>query len=97
MLLLPGESAEFLFTDLDKRARTWYISTSNLSSEYYVSWGWGEVVPDGIGVAYSTQTGALRFNCTARKVMKIDGFVEQLERALVDMSDAWAAAKPSKL
>ena len=97
MLLLPGETAEFLFTDLDKRARTWSISTSNLSSEYYVSWGWGEVVPDGIGVAYSTQSSALRFNVTARKLMKINGFVENLERALKDMRDVCTASKPAKL
>lgn len=27
----------------------WRISTSNLSNERFDGWGWGEVVPDGVG------------------------------------------------
>ena len=34
----------------------WCISTSNLSSEYFENWGWGEVVEDGIGVRIRSES-----------------------------------------
>jgi carnitine O-acetyltransferase len=35
----------------------WAISTSNLSSEHFANWGWGEVVEDGIGVRAGRDIG----------------------------------------
>lgn len=31
---------------------TWYLSTSQLSSEYFNGYGWSQVVDDGFGIAY---------------------------------------------
>ena len=57
-----------LFLDpMYNRSKYWSISTSNLSNNYIVNWGWGEVVPDGVGVAYSINSNSIHFNVTARK------------------------------
>lgn len=43
---------------------TRYVSTSNLSSPLLDNWGWGEVVTDGIGVAYNIKTSEINANVT---------------------------------
>lgn len=44
----------------------WALSTSNLSVPYFANWGWGEVYPEGIGIAYSVLNDSLQFNITSR-------------------------------
>lgn len=43
----------------------WNLSTSQLSSEHFDGYGWGEVVPDGYGIAYMIKRNALHFNVVA--------------------------------
>jgi len=44
-----------LFTDpLYTRSSHWTLSTSAIFSSHFRAYGWGEVVPDGFGVAYMT-------------------------------------------
>lgn len=45
-----------------KRSSTWHISTSHLTHELFDGWGWGEVVPDGFGIAYSVKADCIQFN-----------------------------------
>ena len=60
----------------------WELSTSQLSSPFLDGWGYGEVVPDGFGVAYMCGfDDALFFNCTSRVEMPMEAFVEEMERA----------------
>ncbi len=66
------------------RTSTWHVSTSNLSNDLFDGWGWGEVVPDGLGVAYSTNSDVLTFNVTSCKGWAAD-FVAEVEQALRDM------------
>lgn len=40
----------------------WTLSTSQIASEYFSGYGWGEVVRDGYGVAYMVREDALEFN-----------------------------------
>lgn len=44
----------------------WYISSSQLSSEYFNGYGWGEVVPDGWGIAYMINNNSINFNIVSR-------------------------------
>jgi carnitine O-acetyltransferase len=47
--------APALFTDpLYTRSSHWTLSTSAIFSSHIGAYGWGEVVPDGFGVAYMT-------------------------------------------
>lgn len=52
-MLLPSESAPELFSDpLMNRSNYWALSTSAIHHPNFEVYGWGEVVPDGFGVAY---------------------------------------------
>jgi carnitine O-acetyltransferase len=51
--LAQNEPMPAIFTDpLFARSCHWNLSTSQISSEYFVGYGWGQVVDDGYGVAY---------------------------------------------
>lgn len=64
----PSEPMPALFQDPTfKNASYWYISTSQVSSELYDGWGWGEVVPEGYGVAYMINSASLSFNLASLK------------------------------
>lgn len=53
--LKEGEDAPALFEDpVYQRATYWVLSTSAIFSKHFPVYGWGEVVPDGFGVAYMT-------------------------------------------
>lgn len=77
------------------QSKYWYISTSNLSSKYLEGWGWGEVVPEGIGVAYIIKKDSLYYNCTSRSNFS-PTFINHLENALRDMTYICEAAKDSE-
>jgi carnitine O-acetyltransferase len=52
-LLRPGEAVPALFRDpAYAYSGHWYLSTSQLSSEYFNGYGWSQVVDDGFGIAY---------------------------------------------
>ncbi|KAJ2708383.1 Carnitine O-acetyltransferase mitochondrial, partial [Coemansia spiralis] len=42
----------------------WYLSTSQISSENFTSYGWSEVVPDGYGIAYNIRKESLLVHIT---------------------------------
>jgi len=51
----PEDTPEPLFDDaLFQRGSTWVLSTSAIFSNHFPVYGWGEVVPNGFGVAYMT-------------------------------------------
>ena len=51
--LKPGEELPDLFKDRAYAySGTWYLSTSQLSSEYFNGYGWSQVVDEGYGIAY---------------------------------------------
>ena len=48
-----GESLPEIFTDPTySYSSSWYLSTSQLSSEYFNGYGWSQVIDDGFGIAY---------------------------------------------
>jgi carnitine O-acetyltransferase len=52
-LLQPGEETPEIFKDpAFSYSSTWYISSSQLSSEYFNGYGWSQVVDQGWGLAY---------------------------------------------
>ena len=51
--LRAGEEVPGIFTDeAYGYSGTWFLSTSQLSSEYFNGYGWSQVVDDGYGIAY---------------------------------------------
>jgi carnitine O-acetyltransferase len=52
-LLAPGEELPAIYKDpAYSYSSTWFISSSQLSSEYFNGYGWSQVVDDGWGIAY---------------------------------------------
>jgi carnitine O-acetyltransferase len=65
-LLQPGEEAPALFNDpVFARSSNWVLSTSAIFSKHFPVYGWGEVVPEGFGVAYMTGYNG-RWHCFPR-------------------------------
>lgn len=52
-LLQPGEKLPAIYEDpAFTYSSSWYISSSQLSSEFFNGYGWSQVVDDGFGIAY---------------------------------------------
>jgi len=87
MMVKDGEKApELLSNPLFIRSKTWRVSTSHLTHPNFDNWGYGEVVENGVGLAYAVKSGSCIFNITAREE---HGWTEQLshllEEALIEM------------
>ncbi|KAF7356361.1 Carnitine acetyl transferase [Mycena venus] len=94
-LLKQGEDIPALFTDpLFLRSSYWVLSTSAVFSKHFPVYGWGEVVPDGFGVAYMTgYDDRLQYTITSRKEMPNARFCEEIARAAEDLYDLHANLK----
>ena len=58
-----GKMAPDLFKDpVFVRSKRWRVSTSHLTHPKFDGWGFGQVVPDGVGVAYSIHPHHCIFN-----------------------------------
>lgn len=65
--LKEGEELPALYKDpAYAYSSTWYISTSQLSSEYFNGYGWSEVVEDGWGIAYMINENSIQFNVVSK-------------------------------
>ncbi|GJN89602.1 hypothetical protein Rhopal_002589-T1 [Rhodotorula paludigena] len=65
-LLKEGEELPKIYQDPTfGQSSNWVLSTSQLSSEYFNGWGYGEVVDEGYGLAYSVNSNNIRFNITS--------------------------------
>lgn len=52
-MLHEGEDVPEIFKDpVFKYSSTWYLSSSQVPSEYFQSWGWSQVIDEGFGLAY---------------------------------------------
>ncbi|KAL1982171.1 hypothetical protein VTN96DRAFT_1706 [Rasamsonia emersonii] len=68
-LLREGEKVPALYQDpAYAYSSTWYLSTSQLSSEYFNGYGWSQVVDDGYGIAYMINEDSLQFNIVCKKL-----------------------------
>lgn len=62
-LLTPGEEVPAIYTDpAYGYSSTWYLSTSQLSSEFFNGYGWSQVTDGGFGIAYMINENRYVFN-----------------------------------
>ncbi|CAO3688641.1 unnamed protein product [Rhizopus stolonifer] len=104
--LREGEEKPALFTDpACAYSSHWYLSTSQLTSEHFDGYGWGQVVDDGFGVAYMIKNNALQFNVASVKDLEVHGkkyvngthrFKQALEEACDDMRDVLMTEIPAQ-
>ncbi|KAJ5671009.1 Carnitine O-acetyltransferase [Penicillium longicatenatum] len=68
-LLQPGEKLPALYEDpAYSYSGSWYISSSQLSSEYFNGYGWSQVIDDGFGIAYMINENSLNFNIVCKRL-----------------------------
>jgi len=87
-LIKDSESTPDLYSDPTYiKAKTWRVSTSHLSHPQFDNWGFGQVVPHGVGIGYGILPQKIVFNITA---LKDHGWTSKLshllEEALLEMS-----------
>jgi carnitine O-acetyltransferase len=83
LLVNDGEVMPDLYSDpVFVRSKRWKVSTSNLTHPKLENWGYGEVVPDGVGLSYSVHKNHLVFGITALK--EHEGWPERLSQYLED-------------
>lgn len=87
MMVQEGEDAPALYSDpLFGRSKRWRVSTSQLTHPRFNIWGYGEVVPDGVGLSYAILPNSCVFNITAlTSTGWTDKLAELLEEALLEM------------
>ncbi|KAJ3248215.1 Carnitine O-acetyltransferase mitochondrial [Chytriomyces hyalinus] len=94
LLLKPGEEKPSIFTDPSYTLSShWNLSTSQISSEHYNGYGWGEVVADGYGCAYMVNNNVLQFNLVS-KFLQNDVMKYNLLEALREMRVVFEATAP---
>ncbi|KAF2713115.1 carnitine O-acetyltransferase [Pleomassaria siparia CBS 279.74] len=65
--LKEGETLPTLYKDpAFAYSSTWFISSSQLSSEYFNGYGWSQVVDDGWGIAYMINKYSIQFNVCSK-------------------------------
>ena len=80
LLVQDGEKAPDLYADdVFVRSKRWRVSTSHLTHPKFDGWGYGQVVPDGVGLAYSIHPRHCVFNITA---LKEHGWTDKLSALL---------------
>lgn len=87
LLVQEGEKAPDLYSDpVFIRSKRWRVSTSHLTHPKFDGWGYGQVVPDGVGLAYSIHPRHCVFNITAlKKTGWTDKLSELLEESLLEL------------
>jgi carnitine O-acetyltransferase len=104
--LKAGEEKPVLFQDpAFAYSSHWYLSTSQLSSEHFDGYGWGQVVNDGFGCAYMIKANALQFNVASVKDLEVHGtkfvggtyqFKQCLEDACNELRDLLMTEVPAQ-
>ncbi|KAI1415771.1 acyltransferase ChoActase/COT/CPT [Hypoxylon sp. FL1857] len=68
-LLEPGEELPSIYKDpAYGYSSSWFLSTSQLSSEYFNGYGWSQVIDAGFGIAYMINENSLNFNIVSKGI-----------------------------
>lgn len=85
--LREGEPMPALYEDpAYAYSSSWYLSTSQLSSEFFNGYGWSQVIDDGFGIAYMINENSLNFNIVCKRI-GAERMSHYLNEAAGDMRD----------
>ncbi|KAK3192586.1 Carnitine O-acetyltransferase mitochondrial [Lecanicillium sp. MT-2017a] len=66
-LLQPGDEVPAIYNDAAySYSSSWYISSSQLSSEFFNGYGWSQVIDGGFGIAYMINENSINFNVVSK-------------------------------
>jgi carnitine O-acetyltransferase len=97
--LQPGEEVPAIFTDpVFSYSATWYISSSQIPSEYFQSWGWSQVIDDGFGLAYmiNSEWIHVHISCKRGNGLRSDHLKYYLTESANEMRDVLKTSLPPK-
>ncbi|KAI0483159.1 acyltransferase ChoActase/COT/CPT [Xylariaceae sp. FL0804] len=76
-MLAPGEELPALYVDpAFAYSGSWFLSTSQLSSEFFNGYGWSQVIDEGFGIAYMINENSLNFNIVSKNPLPAPGHSE---------------------
>lgn len=65
----PGAQLPAIYQDpMYTASNSWYISSSQLSSEFFNGYGWSEVIDEGFGLAYMINENSIQINVVSKKL-----------------------------
>lgn len=84
-LVGSNEDVPAIFKDpMYSYSSSWYLSTSQLSSEFFNGYGWSQVIDGGFGLAYMINENSLQVNIVSKKLGS-EKMRHYLEEAADDM------------
>ncbi|CEL00681.1 Putative Carnitine acetyl transferase [Aspergillus calidoustus] len=98
-LLREGEPLPSIYSDpAYAYSGSWYLSTSQLSSEYFNGYGWSQVIDDGFGIAYMINENSLNFNIVCKRIGadRMSYYINEAAGDIRDMLMPDLAAEPEK-
>lgn len=98
-MLKPGEEVPGIFKDpIYKYSSTWFLSSSQVPSELFQSWGWSQVIDEGFGCAYLVNNDWLHVHISCKKGngLRSDHFKYYLTEAANEMKHVLSAQLPAK-
>jgi carnitine O-acetyltransferase len=67
--LEPGQEVPGIYKDPTYGySSSWFLSTSQLNSEFFNGYGWSQVIDQGFGIAYMINENNLHFNIASKKL-----------------------------
>lgn len=67
-MVRQGEEVPALYKDpVFKYSQTWFVSSSQVPSEHFQSWGWSQVIDEGFGLAYLVNSEWLHVHISCKK------------------------------
>ncbi|KAI1177448.1 acyltransferase ChoActase/COT/CPT [Nemania sp. FL0916] len=99
-LLQPDEELPALYKDpAYSYSSSWYLSTSQLSSEFFNGYGWSQVIDGGFGIAYMINENSLSFNIVSKRLgsQKLSHYIEEAANEMRDLLLPTLEAPKAKL
>ncbi|KAL7629069.1 Carnitine O-acetyltransferase mitochondrial [Parahypoxylon ruwenzoriense] len=87
-LLEPGEELPAIYSDSAYGySSSWFLSTSQLSSEFFNGYGWSQVIDAGFGVAYMINENSLNFNIVSKSLgsQKLSFYINEAANEIRDL------------
>ncbi|OTB03719.1 hypothetical protein M426DRAFT_321426 [Hypoxylon sp. CI-4A] len=99
-LLEPGEDVPAIYKDpAYGYSSSWYLSTSQLSSEFFNGYGWSQVIDAGFGIAYMINENSLNFNIVSKGLgsQKMSHYINEAANDIRDLLLPTLEAPKAKL
>ncbi|TLS28851.1 hypothetical protein PpBr36_01238 [Pyricularia pennisetigena] len=99
-LLEPGQAVPEIYQDpAYSYSSSWYLSTSQLSSEYFNGYGWSQVIDAGFGIAYMINENSINFNIVSKSLgsQRMSFYLNEAAGDLRDLLMPTIEAPKSKL